>query len=87
MWRISSKVKFKQAAVTLHAHANAIYSFSHLVKLKKDSKVVISVGPAGLGLAAVDVCANIFKIKVYILFLTRYGYISKLHHKSNVVPI
>lgn len=57
-------MKPKQAAMVLHAHANALYTFSHLTKLKKDSKVVISTGPAGLGLAAVDVCANVFNVKV-----------------------
>lgn len=69
VWKLPSKVKLKSAAVMLHGHTNAIYTFSHLIKLNEKFKVVISAGPAGLGLAAIDVCANVFKIKVQYVII------------------
>lgn len=50
--------------MVLHAHSNALYAFSRLIKVKKEDKIIVSTGPAGLGLAAVDVLSNIFKVKV-----------------------
>lgn len=64
VWKIPSKVKFSCGAVVLHAHSNALYAFSRLIKVKKEDKIIVSTGPAGLGLAAVDVLSNIFKVKV-----------------------
>lgn len=64
VWRLPSNVDFKDAAVLICGHSTALYTFSKLHELKKDSKVVISAGPAGLGLAAIDVAANAYKAKV-----------------------
>lgn len=42
----------------------ALLAFSMLPNIDKDDPVVISAGPAGLGLAAVDVAANVYGAKV-----------------------
>lgn len=54
----------KDAAVIAYGHSLALYTFSKLSKLKENEPVVITAGPAGLGLAAVDVAANIYKTQV-----------------------
>lgn len=64
MWRIPSSVSLKDAAVMICGHSTAVYAFANLCKPKEGDNVVVSAGPAGLGLAAVDVAANVYKAKV-----------------------
>lgn len=66
MWRIPGDVERKDAAVLAYGHSTAIYTFSKLSNLKEKEKIVISTGPAGMGLAAVDVAANIYGASVCI---------------------
>lgn len=64
MWRLPSNVSRKDAAVLICGHSTALYAFSSLSQPKEGENVVVSAGPAGLGLAAVDVAANVYKAKV-----------------------
>lgn len=64
VWRLPSNIEYKDAAVLVCGHSTALYTFSKLCKPKKDDFVVISAGAAGLGLAAIDVAANAFNLKV-----------------------
>ncbi|KAJ8984764.1 hypothetical protein NQ317_012127, partial [Molorchus minor] len=64
VWRIPSELDKKDVAVIVYGHSTAIYAFAKLSSLKENERVMISAGPAGLGLAAVDVAANIYKTKV-----------------------
>ncbi|CAH1155931.1 unnamed protein product [Phaedon cochleariae] len=64
VWRIPSELERKDAAVMAYGHSTAVYAFSKLATVKENDRVIISAGPAGLGLAAVDVAANVFKAKV-----------------------
>ncbi|KAG5878994.1 hypothetical protein JTB14_026798 [Gonioctena quinquepunctata] len=64
VWRIPSELERKDAAVMTYGHSTAVYAFSKLASFKENDKVLISTGPAGLGLAAVDVAANVYKAKV-----------------------
>ncbi|CAG9760820.1 unnamed protein product [Ceutorhynchus assimilis] len=64
VFRLPTEVSVKDAAVLAYGHSVALYTFSKLSNLKENEKVVITAGPAGLGLAAVDVAANIYKAKV-----------------------
>ncbi|XP_019877455.1 quinone oxidoreductase-like protein 2 homolog [Aethina tumida] len=64
VWRIPGDVERKDAAVLAYGHSTAIYTFSKLSNLKEKEKIVISTGPAGMGLAAVDVAANIYGASV-----------------------
>lgn len=68
VWRIPSEVDRKDAAMIIYGHSTALYTFSKLTNLKENQRVMISAGPAGLGLAAVDVAANVFKAKVSYKF-------------------
>lgn len=65
VWRLPSEIERKDAAMIAYGHSTALYTFSKLTNLKENQRLLISAGPAGLGLAAVDVAANIFKSKVH----------------------
>ncbi|CAH2001664.1 unnamed protein product [Acanthoscelides obtectus] len=64
VWRIPSELERKDAAVIAYGHSTAVYAFSNLATPKEKERVLISAGPAGLGLAAVDVAANVYKAQV-----------------------
>lgn len=64
VFRIPTDVTTKDAAAIVYGHTLALYAFSKLSTLKENEQVVITAGPAGMGLAAVDVAANIYKTKV-----------------------
>lgn len=64
IFRIPAEVSTKDAAVIAYGHTTALYTFSKLSPVKEGEKVVITAGPAGLGMAAVDVAANIYKAQV-----------------------
>ncbi|XP_060528897.1 quinone oxidoreductase-like protein 2 homolog [Cylas formicarius] len=64
VFRIPPEVELKDAAVLSYGHSLALYTFSKLSELKEKDQVIISAGPAGLGLAAVDVAANVYKAQV-----------------------
>lgn len=67
MWRLPSNITTKDAAVLICGHSTAVHAFSNLAQPKEGENIVISAGPAGLGLAAVDVAANVYKAKVTII--------------------
>lgn len=59
-----SNVDLKDASVLIYAHSTAVYTFSKLHTLHEKEVVAVAAGPAGLGLAAIDVAANMYKAKV-----------------------
>lgn len=64
VWRLPSNLEAKDAAILICGHSTAYYAFTQFAKPKEEEKIVITAGAAGLGLAAVDVAANVFKAKV-----------------------
>lgn len=81
MWRIPSNLSLKDAAVLICGHSTAVFAFTNLCKPKEGDNIVISAGPAGLGLAAVDVAANVYKAKVKVIL----PYISVSKHQCCIV--
>ncbi|CAG0918537.1 unnamed protein product [Notodromas monacha] len=71
-WGIDQNVAFDKGAALLESYATAILAFGHRHRLKGDGKEVVLVTAAagGLGLAAVDVVANVFKAKVIAVCAT-----------------
>lgn len=59
-----TNVSLKDAAVLICGHSTAIYTFSKLRPPRDDEKILISASAAGLGLAAIDVAASMYKAKV-----------------------
>uniref|UniRef100_A0A1Y1KTW2 Enoyl reductase (ER) domain-containing protein n=1 Tax=Photinus pyralis TaxID=7054 RepID=A0A1Y1KTW2_PHOPY len=64
MFRLPSNLPLKDAAILISGHSLALLAFSKMTKIKKDDYVVISAGSGGLGLAAVDIAANVYGAKV-----------------------
>lgn len=62
VFRLPSNLPLKEAVVLVNGHSLALLAFSK--RVKKDEYVIISAGAAGLGLAAVDVAANVYGAKV-----------------------
>ncbi|KAJ8942539.1 hypothetical protein NQ314_010044 [Rhamnusium bicolor] len=84
VWRIPSDLERKDAAVITYGHSTALYAFSKLATLKENARVIISAGPAGLGLAAVDVAANIYKAKERGELVRQRGAFETLHFTKNL---
>lgn len=72
VWRLPSNLELKDAAVLICGHSTAYYAFTQFAKPKEDDKIIITAGPAGLGLAAVDVAANVFKAKVWKYLINKF---------------
>jgi NADPH:quinone reductase-like Zn-dependent oxidoreductase len=69
-WKIPHGLKFQEAAVLPISYGTAVLTFSQFCELKENDLVLITAGPAGLGLAALDVCTNLYKAKVSKWFIT-----------------
>lgn len=63
-----SNVQPKDAAVIVSGHSVAMYAFSRIRELKETDYVLVTAGAGGLGLAALDVAANVYKAKVIRIF-------------------
>lgn len=72
VWRLPSTLELKDAAVLICGHSTAYYAFTQFRKPKEEEKIVITAGPAGLGLAAIDVAANVFKARVSVWFILKF---------------
>ncbi|KAF5272099.1 hypothetical protein FQA39_LY01182 [Lamprigera yunnana] len=63
VFRLPSNLGLKDAVILIKSYSLALLAFSK-AKVKKDEYVIISAGAAGLGLAAVDIAANVYGAKV-----------------------
>ncbi|CAG9861836.1 unnamed protein product [Phyllotreta striolata] len=64
IWRIPGDLERKDAAVIAYGHSTALFTFSKLATIKEKDRVIITAGPAGMGLAAIDIAANVYKANV-----------------------
>lgn len=60
-------VSLQNASVLLNSHATAYLAFTKYCPLKENDIVLIIAGPAGNGLAAIQVAKNVFNAKVYAI--------------------
>lgn len=60
-------VSLKNAAVLLQGHASALLAFTKYCELQADDIVIVIAGPAGNGLAAIQLASSVFKAKVYAI--------------------
>lgn len=65
MWKYNS-LEPKIAAGLVVNYGHALLSMFRRAKIKKDNKVLVTVESGGLGLAALDIAANVYKAKVRI---------------------
>lgn len=57
----------RDAAVLVKAHGTALLAFTKYCELKENDIVIVIAGPAGNGLAAIQIAKNVFKAKVYVI--------------------
>ncbi|KAK2722439.1 hypothetical protein QYM36_002840 [Artemia franciscana] len=64
VWPISKKVSFEEGAALLDTYATALLCLHRRAKITAKDTVLITAAAGGLGLAAVDLAANVYKAKV-----------------------
>lgn len=64
---VVDNVSLKDSAILLYGHGTAFLAFTKYCELKENDKVIVFAGPAGFGLAAIEIAANVFKAKVYAI--------------------
>lgn len=57
----------RDAAVLVKGHGTAFLAFTKYCELKENDIVIVIAGPAGNGLAAIQIAKNVFKAKVYVI--------------------
>lgn len=60
-------VSLKNAAVLVNSHGTALLAFTKYCQLNENDIVIIIAGPAGNGLAAIQLASSVFKAKVYAI--------------------
>lgn len=64
MWQLPSAVSFQTAVALADSYSTALIGLVRRGNLKKTDNVLITAAAGGLGLAAVDVAANVYRAKV-----------------------
>lgn len=64
VWPLPNQVKFDKAVALVDSYATALIGLCRRAKIKETDTVLITAGAGGLGLAAVDIAANVFRAKV-----------------------
>lgn len=57
-------VTLKESAILPYGHGTAMLAFSKYCPIDENDTVIITAGSAGMGLAAIEVAASVFKAKV-----------------------
>lgn len=63
-WKLPQEISFKEAAVLPYSYGTALLAFSKYGPLKENDIVLITVGPAGLGLAGLEIAVAVYKAQV-----------------------
>lgn len=63
-WKLPDSISFRVAAALVDSYSTALIGLARRTHLKEGDHVLINAGVGGLGLAAVDVAANVYKAKV-----------------------
>ncbi|XP_055631823.1 quinone oxidoreductase-like protein 2 homolog [Toxorhynchites rutilus septentrionalis] len=64
VWSVPSDIPLREMTVLPYGHGTALLTFAVHCPLQENDLVLITAGPAGMGLAAVDVAVNVYKAKV-----------------------
>lgn len=62
-----ASVSSKNAAVLIQGHGTALLAFTRYCELKENDILIVIAGPAGNGLAAIQLANSVFKAKVYAI--------------------
>ncbi|XP_045624282.1 quinone oxidoreductase-like protein 2 homolog [Procambarus clarkii] len=64
LWRVDHAVGFDTGAALVDTYATALIGLHRRAEVGEDSTVLVTAAAGGLGLAAVDLAANVYKAKV-----------------------
>ncbi|XP_058116775.1 quinone oxidoreductase-like protein 2 [Anopheles ziemanni] len=64
VWTVPQSVPLKEMAVLPYGHGTALLTFALHCHLKENDLIIITAGPAGMGLAAIDLAVSVYKAKV-----------------------
>ncbi|XP_066603103.1 quinone oxidoreductase-like protein 2 [Prorops nasuta] len=73
IWKVPSSIKSIDATCLLDNYITSLMALERKVSLEEDEMVIINVGLSNLGLAAVDIAANVFRAKVIAVCATEDG--------------
>lgn len=75
VFTIPSELSYESAVSIGDSYATALLGLARRADLKKDQTVLVTAAAGGLGLAAVDIAANLCKAKVKMLISYKLLYI------------
>lgn len=64
VWQVPSEIPLREMTVMPYGHGTALLTFATFCPLQENDLVLITAGPAGMGLAAIDLAVNVYKAKV-----------------------
>uniref|UniRef100_A0A182YNI3 Uncharacterized protein n=1 Tax=Anopheles stephensi TaxID=30069 RepID=A0A182YNI3_ANOST len=64
VWPVPQTVPLREMAVLPYGHGTALLAFALHCNLKENDLILITAGPAGMGLAAIDLAVSVYKAKV-----------------------
>ncbi|XP_046985098.1 quinone oxidoreductase-like protein 2 homolog [Schistocerca americana] len=64
VWLLPQSIKLRKGCVLADAYATALLGLTRRGRLKEKQSVLVTAASGGLGLAAVDVAANVYRAKV-----------------------
>lgn len=69
LWKIPNTVKLINAVCLLDGYSTALIGLEKKANLEENDMVLINVGLGGVGMAAVDLAANVFRAQVIFRLL------------------
>lgn len=70
LWTVPSTIPLKTAAALADNYSTALLGLGRRAKIKENDVLLIGAGSGGLGLAAMDFAANVYKAKVIVVCST-----------------
>ncbi|XP_050080645.1 quinone oxidoreductase-like protein 2 homolog [Anopheles maculipalpis] len=64
VWTVPQSVPLREMAVLPYGHGTALLTFALYCNLKENDLILITAGPGGMGLAAIDLAVSVYKAKV-----------------------
>ncbi|XP_038113234.1 quinone oxidoreductase-like protein 2 [Culex quinquefasciatus] len=64
VWAVPPEVPLREMTVMPYGHGTALLTFALHCPLEQNDLLLITAGPAGMGLAAIDLAVNVYKAKV-----------------------
>uniref|UniRef100_A0A182M9N7 Enoyl reductase (ER) domain-containing protein n=1 Tax=Anopheles culicifacies TaxID=139723 RepID=A0A182M9N7_9DIPT len=64
VWTVPQSVPLREMAVLPYGHGTALLTFALHCNLKENDLILITAGPAGMGLAAIDLAVSVYKATV-----------------------